>query len=44
MTLDFATFSTVFQLYQEEDKGIMRESLCASDFFFLILDIQKCLG
>ena len=41
MTWDFTSFSTVFQLYKEDGAGIMRESLCASELFFLILDIQK---
>ena len=36
MIWDFASFSTVFQLYQlyqEDREGIMRESLCASELF-----------
>ena len=34
MTWDFASYSTVFQLYQDDGEGIMRESLCASELFF----------
>ena len=32
--LGFCVLSTVFQLYQEDGAGIMRESLCASELFF----------
>ena len=33
MTWDFASFSTAFQLYQEDGEEMMRESLCASELF-----------
>ena len=32
--LGFCVLSKVFQLYQEDGEGIMRESLCASELFF----------
>ena len=44
MTWDFASSSTVFQLYQEDGEGIMRESLCESELYFNFAGPRSAIG